>query len=196
MPHDTSSMSDTWWVGGSDYESTSEARIDPHVAERRLRLFGDASPKTESPVPFLHLMQWITQEFSVSGQSTVQEWLANAVPSLPRPVVATIDGKTMTFSSVREKFDALSDAWRDSIGGRAVVGFQSSSYMQIIGMGQDAIPLILARVAQGEGNWHLALKSIAGEIADGTATLGNAQAVREAWLEWGKANGFTWESAR
>jgi hypothetical protein len=58
------------------------------------------------------------------------------------------------------------------------------SYKKIIAMGEPVLPLILARVAEGQAHWFTALRQITGERpAANATTFGEAQ---RAWLNWAK----------
>ncbi len=63
------------------------------------------------------------------------------------------------------------------------------AYQQIIGMGQDAIPLILAEMKSRPGHWFWALKSITGEDPVLPAQRGRVKEMTKAWLNWGIEQG-------
>ena len=63
------------------------------------------------------------------------------------PPSAIIDGTTVTFHSVREKFEALAEAWEDQNGGSSVLSLNHVIYHQIIGAwGVEVIPFLLERL--------------------------------------------------
>ena len=64
------------------------------------------------------------------------------------------------------------------------------AYQQIIGMGRDAIPLILEELQREEDHWFWALKSITGEDPVAPGDRGNLPKVTEAWLRWAQTNGW------
>jgi len=64
------------------------------------------------------------------------------------------------------------------------------AYQQIIGMGRVSIPLILSEMKKKPGHWFWALKSITGEDPVLPAQRGRIKAMTEAWLRWGKAQGY------
>jgi hypothetical protein len=62
------------------------------------------------------------------------------------------------------------------------------SYLRIIGLGPDAVPLLLRELSQRPDHWLVALNAITGEDpADENATFSEAL---EAWLEWGRRRGY------
>lgn len=64
------------------------------------------------------------------------------------------------------------------------------AYQQIIGMGHIAIPLILAEIREKPGHWFWALKSITGEDPVVPEQRGRMKEMTEAWLCWGKKQGY------
>jgi hypothetical protein len=103
------------------------------------------------------------------------------------PLNAIIDGQTVTFRSYQQKFDALADAWEEFNAVRGVATLNHSAYHQIMAMGERAIPMLLARLRNGEGVWVYALRCITGVQVDTPEMSGDPQRVIQAWLEWGKS---------
>jgi len=64
------------------------------------------------------------------------------------------------------------------------------AYQQIIGLGREALPLILQQMAQEPDYWFWALFAISGENPVGAEDQGNLQKMTAAWLNWGKQHGF------
>ena len=64
------------------------------------------------------------------------------------------------------------------------------AYQQIIGMGRNAIPLILAEMKETPGHWFWALKSITGEDPVLPKQRGRIKEMTEAWINWGRAQGY------
>ena len=60
------------------------------------------------------------------------------------------------------------------------------AYQKIIGMGQEAIPLILQDLKATKAQWFWALRSIAGESPIRPQDRGDIDAMTDAWLAWGK----------
>ncbi len=63
------------------------------------------------------------------------------------------------------------------------------AYQQIIGMGRNAIPLILAEMKETPGHWFWALKSITGEDPVLPEQRGRIKEMTEAWINWGRNQG-------
>lgn len=94
--------------------------------------------------------------------------------------------------ALRTQFDALADEWAQA------TRFQSSSteiamhpaYQRIIGMGPDALPLILDRLSRRPEHWFWALGAISGEDPVPPADAGKVEDMTEAWLRWGRSQGL------
>lgn len=66
--------------------------------------------------------------------------------------------------------------------------FMHPSYRRIMGMGPDALPLILSELKQHPDHWFVALNAISGEDpAPVNSTFDQAVA---AWVAWGIKNGY------
>ena len=60
------------------------------------------------------------------------------------------------------------------------------AYQEIIGMGKEAIPLILRDLKETHAPWFWALRSIARENPVRPEDRGDVDAMTAAWLDWGK----------
>lgn len=95
-------------------------------------------------------------------------------------------------SNIRTKFTKLSKDWLDASMFESNINklAMHPAYQQIIGLGSEAIPLIMQELRQESNHWFWALKSITGEDPVDEASRGNIQAMTDAWLLWGKNNGY------
>ena len=66
------------------------------------------------------------------------------------------------------------------------------AYQQIIGMGKEAIPLILNQMSVEPDHWFWALKSITNEDPVPEEVKGDIIKMTELWLEWGQSYGISW----
>ena len=66
------------------------------------------------------------------------------------------------------------------------------AFQEIVGMGRPIIPLLLRELEKGTGHWHRALRRITGADPVLTAAPGNIRQMAEAWLRWGKEQGYEW----
>jgi hypothetical protein len=65
------------------------------------------------------------------------------------------------------------------------------AYQEIIGMGSAVIPMILTELAAKPNHWFWALKAISGMDPVPVEERGRIAAMREAWLQWGRDNGYS-----
>ena len=67
---------------------------------------------------------------------------------------------------------------------------QHPAYLEIIEMGEDALPLILRELRDRPGYWFEALKAITKQTPVPPEDRANAKRAREWWLRWGKERGL------
>jgi hypothetical protein len=89
-----------------------------------------------------------------------------------------------------EQFRVLAEEWRKETGASSSMTekLEHPAYKKIIGLGRDAIPLILKELRDRPAYWFEALKALtklSPVPADGRA---DPRRVREAWLKWGREN--------
>lgn len=94
-------------------------------------------------------------------------------------------------SRVRE-FEALVQQWRRETAMLSSTERKAMhpAYQSIIGMGQDAVPLILGEMAQQPGHWFWALRAITGADPTRPDSAGNVAAMTEDWLRWGREHHY------
>src|SRR5262245_13401861 len=103
---------------------------------------------------------------------------------------------TVPDEPLENRFERLAKAWKrdtlyESFGKRIVT---HPAYLEIIGMKQAAIPLILRDMQRGPpAQWFWALISLTGSSPVTQEHSGDMQRMTEAWLEWGKANHYLTE---
>lgn len=64
------------------------------------------------------------------------------------------------------------------------------SYQKIIGMGAEALPMILHELKRKSGHWFWALKAISRRDPVPLEHRGRMEAMRQDWLNWGAKNGY------
>lgn len=92
---------------------------------------------------------------------------------------------------IQERFDALRDAWKSKtrhLSNSAQIALDFS-YQQIIGLGPQAIPLILKELARETDHWFWALEAISGENPVPHKDAGDVEASAQAWIKWGRERG-------
>lgn len=112
------------------------------------------------------------------------------MPTVP----AKQTGPVEPVETIRETFQRLASIWR------AETAYVSSSselvahpaFQSIIRMGPPVIPLLLRELENRTGHWHRALRLITGVDPIPAADKGNIDKSAEAWLRWGKEQGYEW----
>ena len=64
------------------------------------------------------------------------------------------------------------------------------AYQKIIGLGQQAIPLILKELEKEPRLWFWALRMLTRTDPVSENILGDLKAMQKAWLDWGRVNEF------
>jgi len=92
----------------------------------------------------------------------------------------------------KTNFYRLKIEWeRDTITSSFVIqAAMHPAYQQIIGMGEAAIPLILDEIQTKPSHWFWALGAITGENPVPPQDRGKLQKMAEAWINWGRKNGY------
>lgn len=87
-------------------------------------------------------------------------------------------------------FSELAQQWRRETAAYSVVQKKvlHPAYQRIIGLGPAVIPLILRELRREPGHWFWALHVLTGE--DPTPAGSTFQEGVEAWLTWGREQGF------
>jgi hypothetical protein len=96
----------------------------------------------------------------------------------------------LNFSVDEREFRALAERWRRETRYISSVNKAAMhpAYQQIIGMGRDAVPLILRELERTRGHWLWALFAITKhDPAPEGATFDEAV---DAWLNWGRQNRY------
>lgn len=126
--------------------------------------------------------------------------LEDIANSLGAEAVAPIGGGTPPLlapasrnaQAIQRKFNALADEWEADTRFESMVlnMVTHPAYQQIIGIGPDAVPLILHRLSQRLDHWFWALRAVTGEDPAPEESRGNLEAMAQAWLEWGREQGY------
>ena len=99
------------------------------------------------------------------------------------------DQMTMTISQDELKFSVLRDTWHVERGITSSPSEMAAcpAYLRIIGMGMQALPLILKQLRlEGDDpdHWFIALKAITGDNPIPEDAYGNMVKMTNAWLSW------------
>lgn len=96
--------------------------------------------------------------------------------------------------TVEERFRRLEKIWTAETGYLSnpseIVGH--AAFQEIITMGDAVIPLMLRDLEERPRLWVWALADITGASPVPDSERGNIAKMSEAWLRWGKENGYQW----
>lgn len=84
----------------------------------------------------------------------------------------------------RQKFERLRDKWLEETGLLSCAGWSNKYYLQIIGMGERAIPFIIEDWETTDNHWFVALSSITGENPVKEESKGYIGEMKQQWLEF------------
>lgn len=103
-----------------------------------------------------------------------------------------LPGRTDYAAETRRRFDTYAEEWTAQTSHLSVLGrrLMHPSYQKIIGLGRDALPLILSRLLSRPDHWFWALRSISGEDPVRPEDVGTFDAMRDAWIRWGRKRGL------
>jgi hypothetical protein len=93
-----------------------------------------------------------------------------------------------------ERFRHLARQWRQTrtSTGSMLEICSNSAYLQIIGMGQDAMPLVLRDLEHSGDDWFFALAAITGKNPVQEQHRGRRSLMAQDWLRWAKQQGYRW----
>ncbi len=152
-------------------------------AELRVRVSRDNLDFLKRYAAARHLTAAKIVDLCVSRRREEESVEHSAESARPSPAVS---------GEVRAKFDRLAMEWRSAI--RYVSSLSQMvthpAYQTIIGMGVEAIPLMLERLGRQPEHWFWALKSIAGEDPVPEDERGDVEAMSRTWLSWGRQHGY------
>jgi hypothetical protein len=157
--------------------------------------------------------QWALVQFSLfSGTLIFQQFehITAILESLPRLPDLSIELPDFRFpqelmgslsqlaqaasweDSPRQRFERLADEWHKETGHLSSPEDIAlhPAYLRIIGMGPAAIPFILDDLRRRGGQWYLALRALTGTSPVTSEMSRSARSVKQAWLQWGEAEGY------
>jgi|SRR4051812_46642484 len=95
---------------------------------------------------------------------------------------------------IRFEFLRLSAEWRKNRSATepGFTMFLRPEYQKIIGLGMTVVPLILRELERELDHWFWALAAITREDPVPPEFKGNLPKMRNAWLNWGRQQGYLW----
>jgi hypothetical protein len=94
--------------------------------------------------------------------------------------------------TLRQRFDNLVAVWKSERGHSSILTEMvlHPAYQQIIGMGEQAVPLLLEELQRQPDHWDWALRSITGSDPVPRESWGKLREIAAAWVTWGKRRGY------
>lgn len=99
--------------------------------------------------------------------------------------------------SVAERFRELVRWWKadTELLSSPIEMAMHPAYQQIIGLGPEAVPLLLEELEKDPDHWFWALKAITGIDPVGPAQRGEFKEMTRAWVQWGREKGLISEAS-
>ncbi len=125
----------------------------------------------------------------IGARPAVEQYLAKALV----PIVALMEVGPTPSPQTRRRFHDLSKRWRKESGHLSSIEKRAMlpSYQQIIGLGPQAVPLLIERLREEPGHWFWALRAITGVNPVSPEHVGRVKDMADDWIRWAKDNGMT-----
>jgi hypothetical protein len=97
-------------------------------------------------------------------------------------------------SGLAERFESLVRKWKAERRptSSAVKMAAHPAYREIVGLGRDVVPLILAELEREPDHWFLALHELTDANPVPNESRGRLKEMAAAWTAWGKKKGLSW----
>ncbi len=97
-------------------------------------------------------------------------------------------------SEAEERFEKLAEEWRRECAHLSSIREKvlHPAYQQIIGMGKDALPLLLRELEREPDHWFWALWAITQENPVLPEHRGRVRLMAQDWLDWARRRGIRW----
>lgn len=94
--------------------------------------------------------------------------------------------------NVVERFATLAEAWRERCNfvSSSTEMLMDPAYLEIIGLGEEVVPVLLAELRDNPDHWAWALQAITGANPVPVSDYGNIVRTSEAWVKWGRRRGY------
>ena len=95
-------------------------------------------------------------------------------------------------TDTQSRFRKLAREWSRETSNISSVGALTShpKYREIVDLGWDVVPFLLADLQRNQGFWFTALNEITGIRPFDPSEGGNSRRMAEAWINWGKRKGI------
>lgn len=116
---------------------------------------------------------------------TWEDEAGGATAVLETPDTSSIDPAT------KQRFVELVQQWRANVAASSSTTQRVTdpAYLEIIALGDAAVPLILKELEHEPNHWFEALRTLTGENPVRPGQRGNMRAMADAWVSWGRQRG-------
>lgn len=96
--------------------------------------------------------------------------------------------------TIEERFRRLEAIWLAEVGHHSSTTklVNHPAFQEILRMGRAVVPLMLRDLEKRPRLWVWALPDITGADPVPVSDRGNIAKMSQAWLQWGRANGYQW----
>jgi hypothetical protein len=96
--------------------------------------------------------------------------------------------------SLEQRFHRLAHEWHSAVAHHSSTTIRNNhwAYQEIIRMGTPVVPLLLRDLEESHRHWFAALQAITGADPVPGEDAGRIPKMAEAWLRWGKEQGYRW----
>jgi hypothetical protein len=96
--------------------------------------------------------------------------------------------------TVEQRFRRLEAVWNADTSHLSSIAkiVNHPAFREIVSMGRAVVPLMLRDLEEQPRLWVWALPEITGANPVALADRGNIAKMSEAWIAWGRANGYSW----
>jgi hypothetical protein len=98
--------------------------------------------------------------------------------------------------NLEERFTRLATKWHQAVAHQSSSRVRDNhpAYQEIIRLGPPVVPLLLRDLERNRRHWFTALVAITGVNPVTREDAGDIPRMIEAWLRWGRENGYQWPS--
>jgi hypothetical protein len=101
---------------------------------------------------------------------------------------------TTQIETIEEKFNRLAEAWQSAVAHLSSASKRDNhpAYQEVIALGPPLVPFLLRDLERTHRHWFAALSAITKANPVAPEDAGNIGKMVEAWLAWGKQQGYQW----
>ncbi|HSW09711.1 MAG TPA: hypothetical protein VLK32_02285 [Bacillota bacterium] len=134
------------------------------------------------------------EEFYASHESAEAAGRVRHLLDVDRALTAVMEAEFPWWSDeVAYRFKSLAAVWRRECAHLSSIRDMvlHPAYQQIIGMGKDALPLLIRELDRNPDHWFWALRAITGEDPVRPEHRGDVRLMAQDWVDWARKRGLT-----